>query len=133
MPELGWSKPGAASSFRAAMTDTTARPRNRSRTPPSRCCSRSAFCHLLNDMMQAVLPAIYPTLKADFHLSFAQIGLITAGFQCTASLLQPAVGFRRRQQADALFAGAGHGLHPGRAGRCCRSPAAIRWCWSPPC
>ena len=52
-----------------------------------------SFCHLLNDMMQAVIPAIYPTLKADFDLSFAQIGLITLAFQCTASLLQPAVGF----------------------------------------
>ena len=52
-----------------------------------------AFCHLLNDMMQAVIPAIYPNLKADFHLSFAQVGLITLAFQCTASLLQPAVGF----------------------------------------
>jgi FSR family fosmidomycin resistance protein-like MFS transporter len=52
-----------------------------------------AFCHLLNDMMQAVIPAIYPNLKADFHLSFVQVGLITLAFQCTASLLQPAVGF----------------------------------------
>ncbi len=52
-----------------------------------------SFCHLLNDMMQAVIPAIYPTLKGEFHLSFAQIGLITLAFQCTASLLQPAVGF----------------------------------------
>jgi MFS transporter, FSR family, fosmidomycin resistance protein len=52
-----------------------------------------AFCHLLNDMMQAVIPAIYPNLKADFHLSFAQVGLITLAFQCTASLLQPAVGY----------------------------------------
>jgi MFS family permease len=52
-----------------------------------------SFCHLLNDMMQAVIPAIYPTLKAEFDLSFAQIGLITLAFQCTASLLQPAVGF----------------------------------------
>lgn len=50
------------------------------------------FCHLLNDMMQALLPAIYPTLKAQFHLSFVQIGLVTLAFQCTASLLQPAVG-----------------------------------------
>jgi FSR family fosmidomycin resistance protein-like MFS transporter len=50
------------------------------------------FCHLLNDMMQSLLPAIYPTLKAQFHLSFAQIGLITLAFQCTASLLQPVVG-----------------------------------------
>src|SRR5471030_2356535 len=51
------------------------------------------FCHLLNDMMQSLLPAIYPTLKAQFHLSFAQIGLVTMAFQCTASLLQPVVGY----------------------------------------
>ena len=51
-----------------------------------------AFCHLLNDMMQALLPAIYPTLKAEFHLNFVQIGLITAAFQLTASVLQPVVG-----------------------------------------
>src|SRR4051812_49361188 len=50
-------------------------------------------CHLLNDMMQSLLPAIYPTLKAQFHLSFAQIGLVTLAFQCTASLLQPVVGY----------------------------------------
>src|SRR5215472_2485177 len=52
-----------------------------------------SFCHLLNDMMQALLPAIYPSLKAQFHLSFAQIGFVTLAFQCTASQLQPAVGF----------------------------------------
>ena len=51
-----------------------------------------SFCHLLNDMIQAVLPAIYPNLKNDFHLSFTQIGLVTTAFQCTASLLQPWVG-----------------------------------------
>ncbi|HEY1613601.1 MAG TPA: MFS transporter [Rhizomicrobium sp.] len=52
-----------------------------------------SFSHLLNDMMQALLPAIYPTLKASYHLDFAQIGLVTLAFQLTASLLQPAVGF----------------------------------------
>jgi MFS transporter, FSR family, fosmidomycin resistance protein len=52
-----------------------------------------SFCHLLNDMIQAVLPAIYPTLKTSFHLSFAQVGLVTTAFQCTASLLQPWVGY----------------------------------------
>jgi FSR family fosmidomycin resistance protein-like MFS transporter len=52
-----------------------------------------SFCHLLNDMIQAVLPAIYPTLKMSFHLSFAQVGLVTTAFQCTASLLQPWVGY----------------------------------------
>jgi FSR family fosmidomycin resistance protein-like MFS transporter len=51
------------------------------------------LCHLLNDMMQSLLPAIYPTLKDEFHLSFAQIGLVTLGFQFTASLLQPLVGY----------------------------------------
>jgi FSR family fosmidomycin resistance protein-like MFS transporter len=50
------------------------------------------FCHLLNDTMQSLLPAIYPTLKANYGLSFGQIGLITFTFQSTASLLQPVVG-----------------------------------------
>ena len=52
-----------------------------------------SFSHLLNDMMQSLIPAIYPNLKADFHLSFAQIGIITLVNQITASLLQPAVGY----------------------------------------
>jgi len=51
-----------------------------------------AFVHLLNDCVQAVLPAIYPLLKQEFSLSFAQVGLITLTFQCTASLLQPWIG-----------------------------------------
>ncbi|HEY7976615.1 MAG TPA: MFS transporter [Rhizomicrobium sp.] len=51
-----------------------------------------SFCHLLNDMMQSLIPSIYPSLKTMFHLSFAQVGLITLVFQCTASLLQPVVG-----------------------------------------
>jgi FSR family fosmidomycin resistance protein-like MFS transporter len=51
-----------------------------------------SFCHLLNDMMQSLLPAIYPNLKADFGLSFAQVGLVTLAYQITASLLQPLVG-----------------------------------------
>jgi FSR family fosmidomycin resistance protein-like MFS transporter len=49
-------------------------------------------CHLLNDMMQSLLPAIYPNLKADFHLNFTQVGLVTLAYQITASLLQPLVG-----------------------------------------
>ena len=51
-----------------------------------------SFCHFLNDMMQALLPAMYPMLKQDFALDFAQVGLITLTFQLTASLLQPAIG-----------------------------------------
>ncbi|OQP45169.1 Fosmidomycin resistance protein [Niastella yeongjuensis] len=51
-----------------------------------------SFSHLLNDMMQSVIPSIYPLLKDSYHLSFTQIGLITFTFQLTASLLQPFVG-----------------------------------------
>ena len=50
------------------------------------------FSHFLNDMIQSLLPAIYPLLKSSFSLSFTQIGLITLTFQITASLLQPMVG-----------------------------------------
>ncbi|HXC53877.1 MAG TPA: MFS transporter [Rhizomicrobium sp.] len=50
------------------------------------------FCHTLNDMMQSLLQAIYPNLKATFELDFAHVGLITLVFQLTASLLQPLVG-----------------------------------------
>lgn len=51
-----------------------------------------SVCHLLNDMMQALLPAIYPNLKADFGLSFGQVGIVTLVYQITASILQPLVG-----------------------------------------
>ena len=48
--------------------------------------------HLINDMMQSVLVAIYPVLQGNFDLSFVQIGLITLAYQFSASLLQPLVG-----------------------------------------
>jgi FSR family fosmidomycin resistance protein-like MFS transporter len=51
-----------------------------------------SFAHMLNDMIQSLILAIYPILKGDFHLSFAQVGLITLTYQLTASLLQPLVG-----------------------------------------
>jgi FSR family fosmidomycin resistance protein-like MFS transporter len=51
-----------------------------------------SVCHLLNDMMQSLLPAIYPMLKDNYGLDFGQIGLLTFTFQFTASLLQPAIG-----------------------------------------
>ena len=52
-----------------------------------------SVCHLLNDMMSSLLPAIYPLLKTSFNLNFAQMGLITLTYQTTASLLQPMIGF----------------------------------------
>ena len=51
-----------------------------------------SLCHLLNDMMQALVPAIYPILKESYALDFAQIGMITFCFQMTASVLQPLIG-----------------------------------------
>ena len=67
------------------------------------------FCHLLNDLMQSLIPALYPMLKAQFHLNFTQVGLITLSFQLTASLLQPTVGFYtdRRPQPYSLAIGMG--------------------------
>lgn len=52
-----------------------------------------ALAHLLNDLIQAVIPAIYPMLKAKYSLSFSEIGWLAMVYQLTASLLQPAVGF----------------------------------------
>ncbi len=71
-----------------------------------------SFCHLLNDMMQALLPAIYPILKGGFDLSFGQIGLLTLTYQITASLLQPMVGLctDRRPQPYSLPVGMGFTL-----------------------
>jgi FSR family fosmidomycin resistance protein-like MFS transporter len=71
-----------------------------------------SFCHLLNDMLQSVLPAIYPILKDAFSLSFSQVGLITLTNQVTASLLQPAIGFYtdRRPKPYSLAIGMGFTL-----------------------
>ena len=50
------------------------------------------FCHLLNDLMQSLLPALYPMLKTQLHLDFSQVGMLTLAFMLTASLLQPNIG-----------------------------------------
>ncbi|TSJ43689.1 MFS transporter [Mucilaginibacter corticis] len=52
-----------------------------------------SLSHCINDLLQAVIPSIYPVLKTKFSLSFSQIGLITFTYQITASILQPFVGF----------------------------------------
>lgn len=61
--------------------------------PQFRILGSVSLSHFLNDMLQSLIIAIYPLLKGNYHLSFAQIGLITLTYQCTASLLQPLVGF----------------------------------------
>jgi FSR family fosmidomycin resistance protein-like MFS transporter len=52
-----------------------------------------SICHMLNDVIQSLIMAIYPMLKSALSLDFSQIGIITFTFQCTASLLQPVVGY----------------------------------------
>jgi FSR family fosmidomycin resistance protein-like MFS transporter len=71
-----------------------------------------SFCHLLNDMIQSLLPAVYPVLKDTFHLNFTQVGFITFTYQLTASLLQPFVGYYtdKRPQPYSLSAGMGFTL-----------------------
>ena len=66
-----------------------------------------SVAHLLNDMMQSLVPAIYPIIKDAHGLSFGQIGLITFTFQLTASLFQPAVGYvtDKKPQPFSLVAG----------------------------
>ena len=71
-----------------------------------------SFCHLLNDMMQSLVPALYPILKDNYELSFSQVGLITLAFQFTASMLQPVVGMYtdRKPQPYSLMVGMGFTL-----------------------
>ena len=71
-----------------------------------------SFSHLLNDMLQSLVPAIYPIIKNAYALDYGQIGLITFTFQLSASLLQPLVGMYtdRRPQPYSLVAGMGFSL-----------------------
>jgi MFS transporter, FSR family, fosmidomycin resistance protein len=71
-----------------------------------------SFSHFLNDLIQSLLPAIYPILKASYNLTFTQIGLITLTFQITASLLQPLVGLYtdRKPMPYSLSIGMGFSL-----------------------
>ena len=71
-----------------------------------------SFCHLLNDMMQSLLPAMYPMLKTGLQLDFGQIGLVTLVYQLTASLFQPLIGLYtdKRPLPYALACGMGFTL-----------------------
>ncbi|MDS9874314.1 MFS transporter [Pseudomonas protegens] len=85
----------------------TASPASQSSPLVLRIIGAVALAHLINDLIQAVLPAIYPMLKDSYGLTFTQVGLITLTFQLTASLLQPWVGYYtdRRPQPFLLPAG----------------------------
>ena len=75
----------------ASTTDAPARPAAREALALALLLAASGS-HLLNDTIQAVIPAVYPLLKTEFGLNFTQVGLITLAFQMTASILQPFVG-----------------------------------------
>src|SRR5262245_34787608 len=68
-----------------------------------------SFSHLLNDSIQALIPALYPLLKQSFGLTFTQIGLITLTFQTAGSVFQPVVGLYtdRNPKPYSLVAGMG--------------------------
>jgi MFS transporter, FSR family, fosmidomycin resistance protein len=71
-----------------------------------------SFCHLLNDLIASIVPAIYPVFRNTFRLDYAQIGLITLTYQCTASIFQPLVGLYtdHRPKPYSLAAGMGFTL-----------------------
>jgi FSR family fosmidomycin resistance protein-like MFS transporter len=69
-----------------------------------------SFCHLLNDTVQSLLPAIYPLLRDTFHLDFGQIGLISFTTTFTASLLQPLVGLYSDRHHKPNFLAIGMGI-----------------------
>ena len=94
------------------MSTSTAERHDHASTTAFSILAAISFCHLLNDMMQSLLPSIYPILKANYALDFGQIGLITFTFQFTASLLQPVIGYLtdRWPQPYSLVVGMGFSL-----------------------
>ena len=86
--------------------------------PRLRAAERSAFkillavsvCHLLNDTVQSLLPALYPLLRNTFHLDFGQVGLIAFTATFTSSLLQPLVGLYSDRHPKSYFLAAGMGI-----------------------
>ena len=84
--------PDLASGATVATTPPTATTTDAKEGTAFRVLGFLSFSHFLNDMIQSLILAIYPLLKGEFSLSFAQIGLITLTYQITASLLQPLIG-----------------------------------------
>jgi FSR family fosmidomycin resistance protein-like MFS transporter len=69
-----------------------------------------SFSHFLNDTMQSLIPSVYPILKENYALDFAQIGMITLAFQVTASLLQPVIGHITDKKAQPFSLAIGMGF-----------------------
>ncbi len=91
------------------MSTTAIAPGTKSGGTVVRILAAISVCHLLNDMVQSLIPAVYPVLKSSYHLDFSQIGLITLTYQLVASLLQPVIGLYtdHRPKPYSLVAGMG--------------------------
>jgi MFS transporter, FSR family, fosmidomycin resistance protein len=93
-PPASGSTSSAVDVATGAAVDTTVHPAASTKDASTafRVLGALSFSHFLNDLIQSVILAIYPLLKANFSLSFVQVGLITLTYQITASLLQPVIG-----------------------------------------
>jgi FSR family fosmidomycin resistance protein-like MFS transporter len=108
-----WSKPemrflAPRKDGESRLTDTALPPRTRAADGTVFAVLLAvSFCHMINDIMQSLLAALYPMLKDSYRLDFWQIGMLTFTFQVTASLLQPAIGYLtdRRPWPRSLSAG----------------------------
>jgi FSR family fosmidomycin resistance protein-like MFS transporter len=102
----------ATSSLIDSQLDSAVRQRHAQEKTAFAVLAAISFSHLLNDTIQSLIPAIYPILKATFHLSFGQVGLLTLALMLTASLLQPLVGLYadHRPTPYALVVGMGFSL-----------------------
>ncbi|MDP4022850.1 MFS transporter [Methylobacterium sp. NEAU 140] len=90
--EDGVPAEGSVTPVDGAAAPVTSSAPNRAETTTYGILAALCFSHLLNDLVQSLVPALYPLLKETFALDFGQIGLITLTFQLTSSLLQPVVG-----------------------------------------
>jgi len=92
------------------MSATTAKPAESAGAAAFHILAAISVAHFLNDMMQSLMPAIYPVLKANYHLSFFQIGALTFSWYAAASVLQPIVGVITDKRPLPFLLVAGMGL-----------------------
>jgi MFS transporter, FSR family, fosmidomycin resistance protein len=94
------------------MTSVTVPAPSATKTPLMPILLALSGAHLLNDLIQSMIPAMYPLLKEAYRLDFTQIGIITLAFQVTASLLQPLLGLvtDKKPWPYAMVAGMGSTL-----------------------
>jgi MFS transporter, FSR family, fosmidomycin resistance protein len=92
------------------MNESEIAARNATQTTAFTVLGALSFSHFLNDMLQSLIPAMYPLLRTTYSLDFGQIGIITFVYQCTASLLQPIVGIYTDKHPQPFSLAAGMGV-----------------------